>query len=185
MAIWAGDAVVRRSRPPSALREDRRPPAKRGGSNDVVRSRSSTPGCPRAACRGDRSPSTARPRLPVRVRLQCERGRPARPSECSRVRDCRSATPLRRCKVHPPFGARYALRLAKSRKDVSVSTETLLPWSINPLGVALELVGPEIHVAQVARRVTQRFVIEVVRAEVAALAAGGHRVRTDARAELD
>src|SRR5687768_10392809 len=57
--------------------------------------------------------------------------------------------------------------------------------SVGPLGVAYELVGMEIDLAQVARRVAPGLVVEMGRAGMAALAAGRDRQSPDTRSELD
>src|SRR5215831_1666545 len=54
-----------------------------------------------------------------------------------------------------------------------------------PLDVALELRPVEVHVAQVARRVATRLIVEVRRPRIAALASRRHRLRAHAIAELD
>src|SRR3954466_1711630 len=61
----------------------------------------------------------------------------------------------------------------------------LLTRVVRALGVAGELVGIEVQLAQVAARVAPGLVEEVRRVRVAALAAGGDRHRLDPVAELD
>src|SRR5262249_1504994 len=54
-----------------------------------------------------------------------------------------------------------------------------------PLGVPLELLAIEIHVAQIAGAVAQRLIAEMRRRGIVVLAARGDRFRPDAIAELD
>src|SRR5690349_2963184 len=57
---------------------------------------------------------------------------------------------------------------------------------VGALGVPLQLLRVEIHLAQVAGGVALRLIVEVLRLRIAALAAGRHGARADAvLAELD
>src|SRR3954451_11396122 len=56
---------------------------------------------------------------------------------------------------------------------------------VGAFGMALELVGIEIDLAQRSRRVALRLISEVRGVGVAALASGGNRAGADALAELD
>ena len=55
-----------------------------------------------------------------------------------------------------------------------------LPRVVLALGVPLQLGAIEVHVAQIARRVALRLIVEVRRRRIAALAAGGDRPRAHA-----
>src|SRR4051794_1402912 len=56
---------------------------------------------------------------------------------------------------------------------------------VRPLGVPLQLLAVEVHLAQVAGGVALRLVVEVLRRRIAALAAGRDRARAHPLAELD
>src|SRR5688572_30562171 len=67
----------------------------------------------------------------------------------------------------------------------SLDHKILLPRLVLALGVALEILAIEIHVAQVAGRIAVGLVVEVLRPGNAVQPAGGHRLRLYSIAELD
>src|SRR5665213_2982062 len=77
-----------------------------------------------------------------------------------------------------------------SRSDVvmlmfRIEVRSSAAWVIHALRVAHELRRIEVHVAQIARAVAQRLIVEVFRRRIAALAAGSDGARAHAVSEVD